>query len=357
MVVETMWPEYAPWWLNMFIWMATFWWYILVGFVPAFYIAVAKLFGMPLLQRWQQEVVIMLYPNKVKFRKITDQFDPYFRDGKGIYWPDAALKPEEHIEVPERIEAKLMKLKEKYDTLSAKENRTPKEEKEMKNILKLQNRVWKMQVLTVRPINQVHIFSHPINQPIHNMKRREAKIGEITHNNNNPRRLKGHGIWIMQNPRLHFHRHYQLIVDHTSTFYKLIPVKQRQQFSIGFWHSLGIIVQKEVEVEGKEIEVEGGTSAGKQLVQQTITTQVIAQQMSEILDYPNFSASRMFTILKRRAKIESPYGFEAWISGKFDMRIILLLAGMLGVVACIFLFLHGGGTSPAPATGGPKMLL
>src|SRR5437867_11274354 len=93
MVVETLWPDNAPWWLNLFIWMELFWYYILVGFVPAFYIAVTKLFGMPLLQRWSNEVVIMLYPTKVKFGKITQQYDPYFRYKSGVYWLADPLQP------------------------------------------------------------------------------------------------------------------------------------------------------------------------------------------------------------------------------------------------------------------------
>src|SRR5690348_8440536 len=139
MVVEVLWPDNAPWWLNLFIWMATFWWYILIGFIPTFYIAVAKLFGMPLLQRWQNEVVIMLYPSKVKFGKIKEQREPYFRKDKGVYWYDQPLQPmpyQTDVEaLPDKVKEKLVKLREQYQILLDKKGKTKKDEKEMKKLV------------------------------------------------------------------------------------------------------------------------------------------------------------------------------------------------------------------------------
>ena len=123
-----MWPEYAPWYLNLFIWMATFWWYILIGFVPAFYIAVVKLFGFPLAQRWQQEVFIMLYPNKVSFRKVTQQWDQYVVDGKGVYWPANTLQPRPYETIPPRISERLEVLKKRYESLNGIQNKTKKQD-------------------------------------------------------------------------------------------------------------------------------------------------------------------------------------------------------------------------------------
>lgn len=351
MVVETLWPDNAPWWLNLFIWMAFSWYYILIGFVPAFYIAVAKLFGMPLLQRWSNEVVIMLYPTKVKFGKITQQMEPYFKYKKGVYWMGEPLQPQDYQDLLPIHQDKLDGIRKKYEELAKKEDRTKKEEKEMQSLLKQQMKVQK-RVLTVNPVNPIHIYSHAVNQPIYDLDRRQTKVDEILNNNPNPKKIANHGIWLMQNPKLHFHRHYQLIISPSMTHYMLVPVKERQQFSIGFWHSIGIIMEKEVKVEG-ETEIEGVAGGSKSKVIHTaVTTHSVLQQMKFVQDYQNFSASRAFMLLTRRAKIESPYGFNAWIQGSFDARILLVLAGLVGCIAVIFLMFHGGGGS-VPAPGQP----
>lgn len=340
MVTEMLTMDNAPLWLNVFIWMATFWWYILIGFVPAFYIAVAKLFGMPLLQRWSNEVVIMLYPSKVKFGKITQQMEPYFGYKKGIYWMDRPLQPKPYEEMTSKHKPKLDALRERYEILLKQEVKTKKEENEMKSILKQQSRIQR-KVLSVNPINQLHIYTHAVNQPIYNMERRTSKVDEILNNEPNPKKIPNHGIWLLQNPRLHFHRHYQLVINPEATEYVLVPVKERQQFSIGFWHSIGIEMLERVETQN-EIESESG-GAGPQLISKKITTNVVLQKMKYVQDYQNFSASRAYMLLKRRSRIESPYGFLLWIKGDIDPRIFLLIGGMVGVVAAMYLFLHGGG--------------
>lgn len=190
MVVETMWPEYAPWWLNMFIWMATFWWYILIGFVPAFYFAVTKLFGFPLLQRWAKDVVIMIYPDTVKFRKISERYDSYFRDGKGVYWHSKPLSPRPFEEVPEKIQVKLDSIREKYEILAAKEVKTKQEELQMKKLLRRQKYLGK-QVLSINPINRIHIYTHAVNQAITEMERKQMKVDDLLNNNAVPKRLRG----------------------------------------------------------------------------------------------------------------------------------------------------------------------
>lgn len=357
MVVETLWPDNAPWWLNLFIWMATFWWYILIGFIPTFYIAIAKLFGMPLLQRWSNEVVIMLYPTKVKFRKITQQFEPYFRDGKGVYWMGEPIQPTPYDEMPEQYQLKLDQNRVKYEELSKKAIRTKKEELLMKRLLRQQKHIAK-QILSVNPINPIQIYSHAVNQPITQQQRRESKVDEILNNNATPKKISGHGIWLLQNPRLHFHRHYQLVINPEGTLYKLIPVKDRQQFSIGFWHSLGIVMQKMVEKEEERDIGSGEGGKGKQLVATMVTTHVILQQMKEVQDYQNFSASRSFMLLKRRAKIENNFKWD--ITGQTNPVIWLFLVGMIASVALIFYLFHGMGATPTtpgtPAPTGVKIL-
>jgi len=338
MVVEVLDPNTAPIWLNIFIWMGVFWQYILLAFIPGFYIAITWLFGFPLLQRWQQEVVIMLYPTKVKFGKITQQYEPYFRSKKGVYWLSNPLQPIEHQSIPEKLQLKMEKIKDKYELLSKKEAPTQTEKKEMKRLLNQQTRLEK-QIITVAPTNQIHVYTHAVNQSIYRMERRESKVDEILNNDPSPKKMSGHNIWIMQNLKLHFHRHYQLIIDHTGTQYILVPVKERQQFSIGFWHSLGVVLQKEIEVK-EEKAVELGGQSGKQLIQTAITTHIVLQQMKEVQDYQNFSATRAHMLLKRRAKIESHFMF--WITGSINPLIWIVLLGAIAAVAMIIFFGSGG---------------
>lgn len=356
MVLETLWPDSAPWWLNLFIWMALFWQYIMISFIPAFYIAIVKLFGMPLLQRWSKEVVIMLYPTKVKFARIDEEHDPYFLYKKGIYWKSETLQPVGIEGLPEKYQAKLEEKKLRYEELMAKDVKTKKEVREIKRLLKEQKRIEKKK-LTVNPINPIHIFTHAINQPIYNPERRETKGQEILFNNCRPKHIKGHGIWIMQNPKLHFWRHYQLVVLKGNSGYKLIPVKERQPHSIGFWHSLGVLMETEVEVETPaEIEVASGGS-GKRLVQQLITTEVILTRLKEVQDYQFFSASRAYALLKRRMKLEP--NFIYWITGSINPLVIIILIGMVAAIAAMFLFLHGSSppqTGTAPPNGVHQIL-
>jgi len=345
MVVEVLDPNTAPIWLNVFIWMGVFWQWILIGFIPAFYVAITWLFGFPLLQRWSQEVVIMLYPTKVKFGKITQQYEPYFKSKKGVYWLSNPLQPVEYQSVPPKIQAKMEQIKVKYELLVQKQQKTPQDEKEIIKLLKHQKRLEK-KILTVSPINQVHVYTHAVNQSIYDMERRESKIDEILNNEAKPKKMTGHNIWIMKNPRLHFHRHFQLIIDPSGTAYTLIPVSQKQQFGIGFWHSLGIILQKEVEVQ-EETEVSSGGGGGKQLLQTAITTHVVLQQMKEVQDYQNFSASRALMLLKRRAKIED--NFQHWIQGSFDMRFLVVLLGAAAAIAMIVFFTMGNKPELGPS--------
>jgi len=343
MVVEILDPNTVPIWLNIFIWMGVFWQYILIGFIPGFYVAITWLFGFPLLQRWHQEVVIMLYPTKVKFGKITQQYEPYFKSKKGVYWLSNPLQPFEHRSVPEKIQAKMDKIKERYELLAAREQKTKSESKEMERLLKQQTSLEKKNVY-VKPVNQLHVYTHAVNQSIYRMERRETKVDEILNNDPKPRKMSNHNIWIMQSPKLHFHRHWQLIIDHTGTLYTLIPVKDRQQFSIGFWHSLGVILQKEVEVE-EQTEVSVGGGKGKQLIQTTITTHIVLQQMKEVQDYQNFSATRAYMLLKRRSKIEER--FMSWIMGNFDMRVLVILLGAVAAIGLILYFMTGTNTQDA----------
>lgn len=344
MVTEFLWPDNAPWWLNLFIWMAYSWQYILIGFVPAFYIAIVQLFGFPLLQRWAKEVVIILHPTKVKFGKIEDEKEPYFAKGKCLYWSANPLQPE--ITTKEQtILEQMQELKTRYEELSKETPKTKKIEKTLKIILKHQKQLEK-HAFEIKPINQIQIFTQSINQAIYEPERIETKATDLLAYESKIKSIKKHGIWIMQNPKAHFHRHYKIIIKETGDFYKIIPVKERQQFAIGFWHSLGIeILQKiEVPVEQGDEEVSSGSRTKMMLIGHKITTSTITQQIKMLKQNQNFSSSKCYRFLEARKKTEYSFGFK--LLGLWDIRVILALGGMIGAIVVLFVFMHGGGSLP-----------
>ena len=345
MVVETLWPETAPWWLNLFIWMATFWQYILIGFVPAFYIAVVQLFGMPLLQRWRKEVVIIMHPTSLKFGKIEDEKEPYFTKDKGVYWRSTPLNPD-NTSKDETILEQMAELKKKYEDLSKIVPTTKKIEKEMKKVLVQQKRLEKT-AFEIKPVNQLQIFTQSINQPIYNLERMDNKARDLLSYSTKTKNIKKHGVWIMQNPVAHFHRHYKLIIDKSGQYYKLIPVKERQMYSIGFWHSVGIERLKEVEQIVTEESTDGNLSMGSKrmvTVSEVVTTAVVTEQVKMANQIPNFSSSKCWNYLQLRKRVE--YSFFFKLLGIIDVRIILALGGMVGAVIVLFVFMHGGGGTP-----------
>lgn len=358
MVVEMLQPDSAPLWLDFFIWMAFGWQYILVGFVPAFYVAVVKLFGMPLLQRWQSEVVIMLYPNKAKFRKIDQQWDQYVVDGKGVYWPKNTMRPDSYETIRPKVAEMLEKNKLRYEELKLKKERTEKEEKEMNRLFKDQDKLAKRK-LTTNPVNTLHLFYHSVNQEIYDLERRDTKINEVLHGNTDRKavRLKKHGVWLMQNPKAHFHRHYIVVVNPDFTGYSLMPVKQRQQFGIGFWHSIGIRFTEVQEAEpptqeGVEI-TEVNKTQQQIMLLPPISMGAVVQQIRMGQSYQNFSANKAYNLLfKRRAPLEA--NFPSWISGAMGKQEFMMIATVIGGIGAIIVFymmFHGGGGGAAPSTG------
>lgn len=344
MVTEILWPDNAPWWLNLFIWMAYSWQYILIGFVPAFYIAVVQLFGFPLLQRWSKEVVIILHPTKVKFGKIEDEKEPYFAKDKCLYWSATPLQPEMTTK-DQTILEQLTELRAKYETLSKETPKTKKTENEMKKILKMEKRLEK-QAFEIRPINQIQIFTQSINQAIYEPERIPTKATDLLAYESKIKSIKKHGIWIMQNPKAHFHRHYKIIVNETGDVYKLIPVKERQQFGIGFWHSLGIEMLKKIEIrEDQNEHSSGGSTTRMALISEKITTSTITMQVKALKQNQNFSSSKCYRYLEARRKTE--YTFPLKLLGLWDVRVILALGGMIGAIVVLFLFMHGNGNIQA----------
>lgn len=335
----------VPLWANILIYMTMYQYYLLGGILPTFYLVIVKLFGFPLLQRWSNEVVISLYPNKVKFGKIVSQLEPNFHMNKGTYWPSSPLQPVEFTSVSPKVQVKLAKIKERYDFLNEKQTKTKKEEKELESLLKQQAKLDEKKI-TVSPVNQLHIFTHAVNQEVFDMKRKDTKLDDLLEGEHKIKPIKGHGIWIMRNFLLHFNRHFKIIIGETGELYQLRPVKEKQQFSVNFFHTLGV----ELLVEEKTVQ-EGETSdgGGTRLVTTQITNSVVRRMIKHGSENQNYSAGYAYRLAKHLGFIESNWHY--WITGSFNPMLIVVLGGAAAAIALVMFLLHGGspsGLGPMP---------
>lgn len=305
-------PDDAPLWLNILIFMVQYQWYILAGMLPSLYIVVVKIIGFPLLQYSTQEVVIMLYPHKVKFGKVQDQFDPYFNFKKGDYFYETPLHPIPHVE---EIQNKL-----------AKPGSPP--------------RLRKISV----PENQIHVYTHSLNQPVYHTLRKDMKMNQILSGEHRIKPLSPHGIWIMKNIGMHFIRHWQIVIDPSGEFYKLLPVKEAQDFRNGFYHTLGIY-QQSIEEKTKEelMEMEAGGSTTKVVARQ-ISNQIVIKKLKYAQEYNNFSANYTYRLRNHLHKVQTTYLWQ--LTGQTNPVIYVVLIGAIGAIAVTFFMLHG--SSPVP---------
>ena len=136
----------------------------------------------------------------------------------------------------------------------------------------------------------------------------------------------------------------------------MVPVKQRQQFGIGFWHSIGIRFTEVQEVETKPQEGEELNSSSKNqqiVLLPPISMGAVVQHIRMGQSYQNFSANKMYNILfKRRSPLED--NFPSWIAGgmsKQEFMAIATIIGGIGAIIVFYMMFHGGGGSAPPTTG------
>jgi len=315
----------VPLWANILIYMAMYQWYLLAAILPTIYLVVVKLFGFPLLQRWSQEVIIILYPTRVKFYKLVNEEQPYFGAKNGLYWRSNPLTNVNtgHAFKPTKKDKKICELCQEAKIFHKK-----------------------IETKVEHNYNTIQVFTHAINQAVYDMERRGSKTDELTNSEHKVRPIPRHGVWIMKNPIQHFHRHWEIVIDPSGKLYELRPVKQRQQFSVSLWHTLGITMLKEVQVE-KTVESEqaGGTSK-QQLIALSVTNQFVVEQIAFVKEYQNFSANAAYRICKRMRKLES--NFYYWASGSFNILPIIIMGGAIGCVVLVLYMFHGGGVGPMP---------
>ena len=324
-------PDQAPLWLNILIYMQMYQWELLIAILPTIYLVIVRLFGFPLLQRFNQEVVLVLYPTRVKFAKLVKEYNTYFMFKQGVYWQSSPLHNVNQYH--------------KFKTTKNDKSGRCMEDLGEIGLCGLTKKQHKDITVNVRPNpNEIHIVTHAINQEVCALDRRESKITELLNGEHKIRSVKSHNVWIMRNFFQHFHRHWEIVVGPNGDVYELRAVKERQQFSVSLWHTLGVTLQK-IESKQEEIPVEegGGTRSAQSLTTISVTNQIITNQLKFAKEYQNFSANQAYRTCKRMGKLESKFPY--WVTGQIDLRPIIVLIGAAACVGLVLYMLHGSGPS------------
>lgn len=263
--------------INILIYMNMYWYLVPIVFIPAVYYIMLNILQFPLITNKVHEMVLILTPDKVRIRKVTDRYMPFFSHQKGIYWFD---KPCSDV-----------------DTL-----------------------------------NQIHTYISEINQPITKMDRRDNKVNDLVTNQSRLKQLSRHRILLLRNFKKHLHRHYTLVVDAENDAYKLTPTDQRQPLKVNFYHTLGVYVQSTIK-QPQEQEIE--SASGQKLILQAITTQNILQQAQYVQEHSYYSSNYAFNLQKKILRIEKNY--LRYLQGSMDPKVIAAILILVGAVAAGYL--------------------
>lgn len=272
--------EDLPLFFQALILLNLYWYVFLLSFFPACYYIFNRIIAFPLAPNKAHEFVIIARPEKVTIKKVANRIHPFFHFKKGLYWFSAPASD-------------------------------------------------------VNNFNKYHVYIEGINQDVTEMERRESKLDDMLQNNSKAKQVIGHRIRIPKRIKDHLNQHYTLTLDIERKLAVLTKVKERQPFKISLYHSLGIYIQENEEVE-KEMENEG--SGGQTLVQ--LTNQTVVQQIKHVQGYSYFSSNSAFNLWKKRIKIELL--FVAWLKGSTDPRLMSALIIGGSIVAVIALLMFGG---------------
>ena len=267
--------------INILIYLDIYWMYITPSFAIGFYWILLQYFQMPLITNKIHELVLLVSPEKVKVKKVSNRIMPFFQTKNGIYWFD---KPCHDVD----------------------------------------------------SLNQMHVYIDEINQPITKMKRRPNKVNDLMTNLFNARQVISHKIIILRNLKKHFHRHWSLVVDPNTNMYQLSPVETKQPLKINFWHSIGIYIQEPQEVE---VEKEMEATSGQNLKVKAMTTQTILQELKYIQEHSYYSSSYALNLWKQLVNIEKNY--MTWLTGSVDMKVVLAFLAFMGVCGVALMFFLG----------------
>lgn len=264
--------------LNIFVFIYMYW-YLIVGlFAPAFYYIFLRIFTFPLITRKTHELVIMVSPESVKIKKITSRLTPFFYFKKGAYWFDEPCKD-------------------------------------------------------INTSNNYNIYVEGINQNITHKAKHEDKTHDVLKELIIPKQISSHKILLPTQLKNHLNRHFILVIEPDKKLAELRAVKERQPHRVSFYHTLGIYIQKTIEVE-KSVEQEQG--GGTKMLQ--LTTQLILEQIKFASQQRYYSSHYAYNLSKRVQRTEKY--FISWTKGDIDPKIIISLVVLMGTVAGIFAVMY-----------------
>jgi hypothetical protein len=269
-----------PFWVQILVTLNLYWIYILPAVLLGGIFGLMRMFTMPLLTRNPHELVIIFGSSKAKVYKVVGRYLPFFLTKKGAYWfSDAA--PLGH--------------------------------------------------------NLLHVYFEGVNQPVYALKRNVDKESHIMSHRENITQIKGHTVLIPPSMRT-FARNWVLIIKYGTPADKDKPapitVELKTAKSVGLGkqpYKLGLF--KRIGVYQVSQQVAEGANASKQL--QTITVQNVIEKVGGNVKGMNFSSSFSGRLIKNVRRVER--NWQMLLTGGFDMRVILVMIVMFGIIAMAYL--------------------
>lgn len=263
--------------LNFLIYLNIYWYLAPVAIIPAGYYVFVKIFAFPLASNKIHEFVIFAKPEKLIVKKVSARYIPFFIWKKGIYWFG---KPAQDV----------------------------------------------------NSLNRFHFFLEGLNQELTQQIRRDGKINDILANRGKHKQITNHTIRLPLKLKAHLHRHYTITLDPQSNLCQITKASSPQSFKLNLWHSVGLVMQHEVEKT-----VESENNSGIQLA--ALTTESVIQQIQYVQEFSYYSSSYAFNLFQKIRNTER--NFITWLSGSIDPKIILLIVILGGAVAAIYFGMNG----------------
>lgn len=254
--------------------------YLLIAFGPATYYIWLKIFSFPLITRKNHELVLIITPEKIDIKKIRSRIMPFFSFKKGLYW-----------------------FSEPFDDIDSR--------------------------------NKFHVFIEGINQSLNDIERRDNKLDELLTYTDRIKALSSHSIVLPKDIKKHMNRHFIITLEPNSNQLKIMPTPERQNHRFSFYHTIGFQIQTPVQVEEEIPEIENASSEQPKVVFTQLTTQMILQKIKYIQEYNYFSSFSAFTLSKKIRSINS--NFYMWLLGAIDVKILVVLIGVIGAIALVYL--------------------
>lgn len=303
--------------LDFFIFLYIYGLYIIPpGFIIGI-LYIIRYFAFPLLTRNPNELVLMIGPSRVKFYRVTQQMIPFFTLKKGAYWFG------EGGEVTVRKSA-VSKIKiYKHDPLGA----IFKKKAMIEPIKEEKPDDSKPQYETLPYTrNRLHVYVTAINQEIDELERIDTKVSDVKTHYVPVKQIARHAVQLPPG-MLAFHRNWVLTIDQSTGERYLEPTKLKQPLKVNFFVRLGIIL-----LPAQKIAVQTTNPDARQ---QTVTVQMVEQEIGSIEKNSNYNATFTYENLKMQRLLHSGKWMRK-LMGQIDIRPILIMMGAVGAIILMF---------------------